>query len=179
MFISSGLTISCDDLWEIINKKQCARRNMRKKEDSQYSLTLKNGALTKGLKAKNARQISKKYSHFKISSRRIARSPMLSQIRIWKNELSKGLLFNQFYYLKGFSFFFLYQWKNYKISSNYFSNDFKIWLSQTKKFNIFQTELLKYLNGININNFSATANECWSKLKECLPKSAAFTLGPY
>ncbi|VDN57877.1 unnamed protein product [Dracunculus medinensis] len=36
---------------------------------------------------------------------------------------------------------------------------------------IFQTELLKHLNNTNINDFSGTANEYWSKLKECLHKS--------
>ncbi|VDN51633.1 unnamed protein product [Dracunculus medinensis] len=52
-------------------------------------------------------------------------------------------------------------------------------LSQTKKFgnSAFQTELLKHLNDTNINDFSGTANEYWSKLKECLRKSDTSTIG--
>lgn len=41
--------------------------------------------------------------------------------------------------------------------------------------NVFQTEM-KHLNAKNTNDFSVTANECWSKSKEHLRKSATSTL---
>lgn len=48
-----------------------------------------------------------------------------------------------------------------------------LWIANT-----FQIELLKHknLSDINIYGFSETANEYWSKLKECLQKSTTSTL---